>query len=321
MAERKRCHHVLATPTRHPGKERHVPAYPCPSRNHRRRRSRERTGNGVRAIDGPWCWTAAATSSSPSGKTAAASCATRSRSRRPMAPWGSARGPAAWRRARRRRRTSWARWPWWPKAVWSPAPGGVLIRDAAGLVLGAVGLSGDTGENDEVVRRPRHRPCLADGRYWRLNRRTVTALRQQPRADGVQVQPHRRGGGIPVPRGDRLHYSGVLGEPSCGPAAARCCPAPSARLANGAPHSGFRTTSSAACSSMPRRSRNGKRPSHASNTCQLRASLQRRWHSRNSARSDAAPCVAATRANSGSTSSRASMMCAGLLMLPRYCTS
>jgi uncharacterized protein GlcG (DUF336 family) len=31
-----------------------------------------------------------------------------------------------------------------------PAPGGVLIRDAGGDVIGAVGISGDTGENDEI---------------------------------------------------------------------------------------------------------------------------------------------------------------------------
>lgn len=30
-----------------------------------------------------------------------------------------------------------------------PVPGGVLIRDAAGDVVGAVGISGDTSENDE----------------------------------------------------------------------------------------------------------------------------------------------------------------------------
>lgn len=32
-----------------------------------------------------------------------------------------------------------------------PVPGGVLIRDAAGLLLGAIGVSGDTSDNDEVV--------------------------------------------------------------------------------------------------------------------------------------------------------------------------
>ncbi len=32
-----------------------------------------------------------------------------------------------------------------------PVPGGVLIRDASGLLLGAVGVSGDTSDNDEVA--------------------------------------------------------------------------------------------------------------------------------------------------------------------------
>jgi uncharacterized protein GlcG (DUF336 family) len=31
-----------------------------------------------------------------------------------------------------------------------PAPGGVLIRDAGGAVIGAVGISGDTSEKDEA---------------------------------------------------------------------------------------------------------------------------------------------------------------------------
>lgn len=30
------------------------------------------------------------------------------------------------------------------------SPGGVLVRDRAGAVIGAVGISGDTGDNDEV---------------------------------------------------------------------------------------------------------------------------------------------------------------------------
>src|SRR3977135_3231182 len=30
-----------------------------------------------------------------------------------------------------------------------PVPGGVLIRDAAGDIIGAVGISGDTSDNDE----------------------------------------------------------------------------------------------------------------------------------------------------------------------------
>jgi uncharacterized protein GlcG (DUF336 family) len=35
-----------------------------------------------------------------------------------------------------------------------PVPGGVLIRDASGAVIGAVGISGDTSDNDEAA-------CLA----------------------------------------------------------------------------------------------------------------------------------------------------------------
>jgi uncharacterized protein GlcG (DUF336 family) len=31
-----------------------------------------------------------------------------------------------------------------------PAPGGVLVRDAAGIVLGAVGISGDVSDKDEA---------------------------------------------------------------------------------------------------------------------------------------------------------------------------
>ncbi len=32
-----------------------------------------------------------------------------------------------------------------------PVPGGVLIRDGAGALVGAVGVSGDTSDNDEVA--------------------------------------------------------------------------------------------------------------------------------------------------------------------------
>jgi len=31
-----------------------------------------------------------------------------------------------------------------------PNPGGVLIRDAAGAIVGSVGISGDSGDNDEI---------------------------------------------------------------------------------------------------------------------------------------------------------------------------
>lgn len=33
----------------------------------------------------------------------------------------------------------------------APVPGGVLIRDEAGAILGAVGISGDTSDNDELA--------------------------------------------------------------------------------------------------------------------------------------------------------------------------
>jgi uncharacterized protein GlcG (DUF336 family) len=36
-----------------------------------------------------------------------------------------------------------------PKGI-LPVPGGVLIRDEAGALLGAVGVSGDTSDNDEI---------------------------------------------------------------------------------------------------------------------------------------------------------------------------
>lgn len=32
-----------------------------------------------------------------------------------------------------------------------PVPGGVLIRDASGALLGAIGISGDTSDNDEAA--------------------------------------------------------------------------------------------------------------------------------------------------------------------------
>jgi uncharacterized protein GlcG (DUF336 family) len=32
-----------------------------------------------------------------------------------------------------------------------PVPGGVLIKDAGGQILGAVGVSGDTSDNDEIA--------------------------------------------------------------------------------------------------------------------------------------------------------------------------
>jgi uncharacterized protein GlcG (DUF336 family) len=31
-----------------------------------------------------------------------------------------------------------------------PVPGGVLIRDEAGKIIGSVGITGDTSDNDEI---------------------------------------------------------------------------------------------------------------------------------------------------------------------------
>ena len=39
--------------------------------------------------------------------------------------------------------------PIFPKGI-VPVAGGVLIRDAEGVLLGAVGISGDTSDNDEI---------------------------------------------------------------------------------------------------------------------------------------------------------------------------
>ena len=48
-----------------------------------------------------------------------------------------------------------------------PNPGGVLIRDAGNHVLGAVGISGDTGENDEIIAVCRHRGGGTESRSGR----------------------------------------------------------------------------------------------------------------------------------------------------------
>ena len=37
-----------------------------------------------------------------------------------------------------------------PKGI-VPVPGGILLRDAAGNLVGAVGVSGDTSDNDEIA--------------------------------------------------------------------------------------------------------------------------------------------------------------------------
>ncbi len=39
--------------------------------------------------------------------------------------------------------------PIFPKGI-IPVPGGVLIRDSSGVLMGAIGVSGDTSDNDEI---------------------------------------------------------------------------------------------------------------------------------------------------------------------------
>ena len=86
-----------------------------------------------------------------SARTAPRSCARRCRRERPMA-----RSPSAWVRAGSRLSPRSVR-IWWPESRMCPAAGslpvvgGVLIRDKAGAIIGAVGISGDTSDNDEAA--------------------------------------------------------------------------------------------------------------------------------------------------------------------------
>ena len=83
-----------------------------------------------------------------------------------------------------------------------PNPGGVLIRDAAGDVIGAVGISGDTSDKDEVCARGRHRGRRPEGRPGRqqeLMRCTMRAARE--------LLSHRERGGV---RGYKLPVNDFL---------------------------------------------------------------------------------------------------------------
>ena len=48
-----------------------------------------------------------------------------------------------------------------------PAPGGVLIRDAGGTIIGAVGISGDTSDKDEICAVAGIAAAGLDGGYRR----------------------------------------------------------------------------------------------------------------------------------------------------------
>jgi uncharacterized protein GlcG (DUF336 family) len=58
-----------------------------------------------------------------------------------------------------------------------PLPGGVLIRDAAGVLLGAVGVSGDTSDNDEVCAGRGDQGGGAHSRHWRMKPIVFTNVR------------------------------------------------------------------------------------------------------------------------------------------------
>ena len=85
-----------------------------------------------------------------------------------------------------------------------PAPGGVLIRDAAGDIVGAVGISGDTSDKDETCavagleaagltpdtgETPRHMICRLDSRSMISINMELSKWRL---ADGTEHRPWRR---------------------------------------------------------------------------------------------------------------------------------
>ena len=63
-----------------------------------------------------------------------------------------------------------------------PVPGGVLIQGDGGL-LGAVGVSGDTSDNDESLRRRRHRSCRTEGKHRIVAKLTLAGNRSD--TDGM----------------------------------------------------------------------------------------------------------------------------------------
>ena len=85
-----------------------------------------------------------------SARTGPASCASTSPTAKPGArsAWASAR--ASWPSARGKNPLFFGVLATVSQGRLVPVPGGVLIKDADGAVLGAVGISGDTSDKDEV---------------------------------------------------------------------------------------------------------------------------------------------------------------------------
>ena len=95
--------------------------------------------------------TPAATWSLSRSRTVPRTCVTRSRQARRSARWPSAWARAAWRRCARERPHFFTGLSGVSGGRVVPVPGGVLVRDADGGIIGAVGISGDTSDNDEAA--------------------------------------------------------------------------------------------------------------------------------------------------------------------------
>ena len=78
-----------------------------------------------------------------------------------------------------------------------PVPGGVLIRDKAGEIVGAAGISGDTSDNERDLCGLRHPMRRPRSRYRRS--RIARSTASGTRADRRRVNPRRGAdGGAPA---------------------------------------------------------------------------------------------------------------------------
>ena len=75
-------------------------------------------------------------------------------------------------------------------ARWCPVPGGVLVRDADGALLGAVGVTGDTSDNDEAA-------AVAGIEGAGLTRRDRLRSWRRCRAAGIEAVAAARPGAAP----------------------------------------------------------------------------------------------------------------------------
>ena len=85
-----------------------------------------------------------------------------------------------------------------------PVPGGVLIRDKVGVLMGAVGVSGDTSDNDEAaaVDGIEAAGCIADYRRIATALATPTSDRSPPATAEPAARVRTRPSAAPCePRG------------------------------------------------------------------------------------------------------------------------